>query len=326
MYPVSIELTTLFCGPFDSQLPGILVGLTLHDLPGQRLGDIAVERLRHHRQLTQFRHRLDAGDDGDGDAHCPGLLHKSEILLVIIEQLGDRILRAQILFLLQILHVHLQVRRLLVLLGIAGHAVVEFPARPLDGCAVGEEPLVEALYLPDQVRRMRVTAGRRHKPAVLLRLVATQQQDVADAEELQVEQLILDVLDRRAAADHVGLYGDIIPLLDGSCYRHRSRAPAHPNPFKPRLVHISCPRAFVPPLPRYLAVHELRVVGGDVDVGGVELAQFVDVCKQAFRARPLQRGQHLKREPPALFILMDEFRYAHNWPQRYEKNTTDCTD
>ena len=297
VYPVRVEFLALLRRPLHAQRPGIVVGLAFHHLPGQCLGDVAVEGLRHHRQLREFRKRLDAGDDGDGDAHRPCLLHKGEVFLVVVEQLGHGILRAQVLLLLQILHVHLQVRCLLVLLGIAGHAVVKRLAGSLDGCTVGEETLVEAFHLPHQVRRVGMSPGRRNEAAVLLRLVATQQQQVADAQELQVKQLIFDVLYRCTAADHVGLHGDVVPLLDGCGYRHRPRATADALPLKLSVLQF--------------AVHELRVVGGDVDIGGVELPQPVDVGEELLRARPLQRGQHFKREPSCRLILMDKFRNTH---------------
>ena len=204
------------------------------------------------------------------------------------------------------------------LLGVAGHTVVERPAGVFDGGAVGEESLIEALHLTDQVCRVGMTAWRGHEPAVLLGLVATQQQQVVDAEKLQVEQFVLDVLHRRSATDHVGLNGDVIPLLDGGCDGDGARAPAHPDPLKSRLAQTSSSRALVPPLFLNLAIHILRVVGGDIDIGGVEHAQFVDVGKQFVRTCPFQRRQHLERELPGRLILMNQFRYAHNWVQSYK--------
>ena len=163
----------------------------------------------------------------------------------------------QILLLFQILHIHLQIRRLLVLLGIAGHTVVELPARTLDRRAVGKEALIELLHLSDQVSRVGMSAWGGYETAVLLGLVATQQQQVADAEELQVEQFILDVLDGRTATDHVRLHRDVITLLDGCGNRHRTRTTTDALTLKLPICQ--------------LLVHELRVVGGDVDIGGIKL-------------------------------------------------------
>ncbi len=147
--PVLVELLTLCCGPFDTQLTGIFISLALHDLPGQWLGNIAVEGLWHHSQLRQLGKRLDAWNDGDRDAHRTGFLHKLEILLVVVEQLGHGILCAQILFLLQILHVHLQVRSLFMLFGVAGHAEVELLAWTLDRRAVSKKTIIKLPHLFD---------------------------------------------------------------------------------------------------------------------------------------------------------------------------------
>ena len=133
VYTVGIQFLTLFRGPLDTQLSGILVSLALHDLPCQRFGDVAVESLGYYCQLTQLRHRLDAGDDGNVNPHLSGLLNESEVFLVVEEQLGDGILRSQILFLLQILHVHFQIGCFLVFLRIASHTVVKRFAWVLDG-------------------------------------------------------------------------------------------------------------------------------------------------------------------------------------------------
>ena len=132
-----------------------------------------MEGLWYYRQLCQLGKRLDAWNDRNGDAHRTGFLHKLEILLVVVEQLGHGILRAQILFLLQILHVHLQVRSLFMLFGVAGHAEVELLAWTLDGRTVSKEPLIKLPYLFDKVRRVGVSARSGHKTTVFFGLVAT---------------------------------------------------------------------------------------------------------------------------------------------------------
>ena len=174
-----------------------------------------MEGLGYHRQLTQFRHRLDAWNDGDGDAHLTSLLHELEVFLVVVEQLRDGILRAQVLLLFQVFHIAFQVGRLLVFLRIASHSEVELRSWMLDGCAVGEESLVEAHHLFDQVRCVGVSAWSRGEATVLLGLVATKQHEVADAQELQVQQFVFYLFDGLSTADDVWLYGDVIPLLDG---------------------------------------------------------------------------------------------------------------
>ena len=173
MYSVRIQVAALFGGPLYAKLLGIFVGLALHHLLSQRLRYIAVECLGHHRKLCKLRHRLYARYDGYGDTHLACLLHKSVVFLVVKKQLCHCILRTQVLLLLQILHVHLKVRRLFVLLGIAGHSIVEWSSRVLYGCSVGKVSLVELLHLLHQVGGVRVSARCRLESAILLGLVAS---------------------------------------------------------------------------------------------------------------------------------------------------------
>ena len=60
------------------------------------------------------------------------------------------------------------------LLRIAGHTIVERLTRVLDRCTVGKESLVETLHLLNQFRCMGMTAGCRHKPAILLGLITSE--------------------------------------------------------------------------------------------------------------------------------------------------------
>ena len=130
-----------------------------------------MERAGHHGELAQLGQWLDAGDDGDGDAHLTCPLYEGKVFLVVKKQLGHGILCAQILLLFQILHVHLQIGSLLVLLRIAGHADVKLAARILDGGAVGKETLIEPLHLTNEVSGMSMAAGCRLEHRVFLRLV-----------------------------------------------------------------------------------------------------------------------------------------------------------
>ena len=49
-----------------------------------------------------------------------------------------------------------------------------------------------------------------------------------------------------------------------------------------------------------LLVYVFASVGGDIDVAGVELAQFVDGAEQAVDACALERGQHFEGEGGAV--------------------------
>ena len=69
-------------------------------------------------------------------------------------------------------------------------------------------------------------------------------------------------------------------LLDGSSYGYRTRPAAQSLSFEASVAQ--------------LLIHILAVMGGDVDEGRIELAQFLDVGKQPLCASPLQWGQHFE--------------------------------
>ena len=262
-----------------------------------------MEGARHHTELCQLGQRLDTRNNGDGDTHLARLVHKGKVFLVVVEQLRHGILRTQVLLLLQILHIHLQVGRLLVLLGIAGHTDVKLRPRVLDRLTIGKESLVEALHLTNQVGGVGMTARRRREHTVLLRLVATQQQQVGDTQELQVQQFILNILNRSTTTNHVGLHWNLETLLNGSCHGNGARAPTHALTLKA-------------PVTQFL-VHILAVMRRNINECRIQLTKLFDIGKKLIRARPLQRGQHLKRELMLVAILGYQVCYGHNWVQRY---------
>ena len=184
---MGVQFFTLLSCPLDTKLAGVFIGFALHHLLGQWFGNVTMESLGHDRQLTQFSHGLNARNNGDGDTHLSGLLHKGEIFLVVEKQLGDGVLCSQILFLFQILHVHLKVGCFLMLLRIASYPVVKRTTRILDGSTICEETLVKPLHLLHEIRGVSMSTWGWHKSTILFRLIATQQQQIADAQELQVE-------------------------------------------------------------------------------------------------------------------------------------------
>ena len=241
-----------------------------------------MECLGNDGELAQLGKRFDAGDDRYGDTHSAGFLYELEVFLVVVEELGDSIVGTQVLFLFQIHHVHFEIWGLVVLFGIASHTEVEFLTGAFDGSAVGEESLVEAVHLANQVGGMLVSSGSGDKPAVLLRLVATQQQEVGYAQELQVEQFIFDVLHSGAAAYHVRLHGYAVFVLYSRCYGYGAGAAAHPVALQQSVVE--------------LFIHKLAVVGCDINKQGVEFLHLLDSGEQFVRARSFQWGQYLEGE------------------------------
>ena len=99
-------------------------------------------------------------------------------------------------------------------LGVAGHAVAEARPRRLDGAAVDEVALVEAVHLLLEVGRMVVIKLR-----FLFDLegldVSAEEEEVVDAEEVEVDQRILRLVLGETLADDVGDGGDAVFILNG---------------------------------------------------------------------------------------------------------------
>ena len=182
-------------------------------------------------------------------------------------------------------------------LRIACHPEVELRTGVLDGGAVGKESLVETHHLPNQVSGMGVPSGCGSEPAVLLRFVTTQQHEVADTQELQVEQLILNLLYRRTAAYHMRLHGDVVPVLDSGSDGYRTRSATNALTLKLTVLQF--------------LVDIFRMMCGDVDKRRVENREFINRLEQRLGAVPFQWWQHLKGEAPLTSILLDIICYCH---------------
>ena len=91
-------------------------------------------------RLRQFRQRFDAWDDWYSDAHFTGFSHEIKIFLIIIKQLCNGILRAQILFLFQIHQIHFHIGSFFVLFRIGCHTVVECFAGMFDRVPSAKNP------------------------------------------------------------------------------------------------------------------------------------------------------------------------------------------
>ena len=277
--------------PFNAKLLCLVVGLAFHSFESQFLRYVAVERLGNDRQLAQLGKWLYARDDRYGDTHRACFLHKFKVFRVVIEQLRHGILRPQVLLLFEILHVHLEIGRLVVLFGITCHTEIEFLSRTLYWSAVGKESLVESVHLTYEVGGVLMSSRSGYKPAVLLGLVATQQQEIADAQELQVEQFVFYGLYGGTAAYHVRLhwYAEFVLYSRGNGYG--ARASAHPVTLQQSVVQ--------------LLIHKLAVMRCDVNKQGVEFLHFLDCGKQFVGARTFQWGQYLEGEMSFVLVLIE---------------------
>ena len=166
----------------------------------------------------------DDRDDGDGDSLGTGTLDEAEVLVVVVEELCNGILCTSLYLLLQPIDIHVHIGRLLVLLGVAGYAIREGLTRLLDGRAIAEESFVEAVDLRLQLYGMAVATGRGGEDTFVLGLIATQEQQVGDAEKLEVEQYVFGLLTGEAATEDMGHYVDVVLVLDSGGHGDGTRA------------------------------------------------------------------------------------------------------
>ena len=247
-----IELLTLLGGPFYAELSGFFIVLTFHRLLSQLLRHIAMESLRDLCYLREFAKRLDARHDRNCDTHLPRAFHKSKIFAVVVEELCDSIFSPKVLFLLEMLHVHLYVWRFLMFLGIGSYAIMEFGARMLHRTAISKEALIETVHLTDKLRGMIPPSGSSSEHTVFLGFVAPKEQDVADAKKLQVDELIFYIFFCSSRADNVRNDRNIISPLDGGSNGDGTRTTAHTETL---ILSFGD-----------LAVDIFRVMGRDIDI------------------------------------------------------------
>ena len=176
------------------------------------------------------------------------------------------------------------------LLGISSHAIRERCARVLDQGAINELPLIEEVHLFNEFGGMAVAILHGLETSLILCLVATQDEDVLNAQKLKVEQHILNILFRHATHHHMRHHLDAIFLHDGTCHRNRTGTATH------EMTEISAIGL--------LHIHILTAVSRDVDVFGTKLFQCINRAEKSRRACPLHWWQHLKGEG-SLFVLID---------------------
>ena len=116
--------------------------------------------------------------------------------------------------------------------------------------------------------------------------------------KLQVQQLVLYLFDGLSTTDHMGLYGDVIAMLNGSCYGDGAWTTADALSLVLSVVQ--------------LLVDIFRVVRCDVDEGRIECGQLVDGLKQSFRAIALQGWQHFKGKTLLVGVEFNIVCYCHD--------------
>ena len=170
------QFPALLDAPFDAKGFGVVVVLALESLVHKLLREVGVEGLRQGGELRQLGERLDARYDRYVDASLSCRLDVADELLVVEEHLRDHILRSGIHFSFQPVQILLEVRRLLVLLGVASHSVVERLDRRFYRRAVHELAAVEVVDLLLQLQGVAVSILHGLEYVLVLGFVATQHQ------------------------------------------------------------------------------------------------------------------------------------------------------
>ena len=237
--------------------------------------------------MAQRREGLDAGDDRHRDARFAAAAHEVEKAGVVVEELRDDVPGSGVDLRLEGGDVGFGRGGLFVPFGITGHADREFRVVALLDLAVHEFAAVHGRDLPHEVHGVRMSLRVGHEELLVLRFVAPESQHVVQAEEVEVDQRVLDVVFRLSAADQVRHDFDAVLLLNGGRDAHRAGTAAH---------HV--------PVDASVRTHGLLdsfAVEGDVDVGWVESDEPVDGCEYAAHAVALEGREQFEREARAVF-------------------------
>ena len=135
-------------------------------------------------ELCEFGEGLQAGNDGNGNACLMCLLNEGKEFLVVVEELCDGDFGTLPLLFQEYADVAFEIWCFLVLLGIGGNSEFEGRSLDFDGCVVGKESVIEAVHLLNEFEGMGVASRGRLVDGFLFGLVATQEEDVANAKEL----------------------------------------------------------------------------------------------------------------------------------------------
>ena len=128
------------------------------------------------------------------------------------------------------------------------------------------------------------------------RRISPEGQHILQAEEVQLYQIVLKLVGRRAATDEVGDHRDIEGVLDQGGEAQGARSLSH--------------RLSLQQPVGALDVDHLFLVVGHVDVRGIELHQKADVLHQRLKGSALKRRNQLKGEQ-RLFCILNNLGDTH---------------
>lgn len=185
---------------------------------------------------------------------------------------------------------------------IARNTVMEGLSHVVHGRSIVEKSLVEAVHLVLKFRSMAMASRGGTVERVLFCLVATQEQEVVDAENLHVDKLVFRILARESGAQKMGHKGYGILTLEHSGNGNAAGTTAH------ALTH----HKFAHALGLWEGGGTIDVFAtmvGDIDVFWGEFAQTFDGTPQAVNAVSFERRQHLEGESRRRFFK--EVQYVH---------------
>ena len=122
--------------------------------------------------------------------------------------------------------------------------------------------VVQIANLPDQVGGMAPATLLGDEALLPSRRVSPEREHIVDADEVELDQGVLDLLRTLAATDHMADHRDMVCVLQEGAERHRARSLVDHM-----LLH-------QPVLALHIVDHALMV--GDVDIGGMERKQCLD--------------------------------------------------
>ena len=160
-------------------------------------------------------------------------------------------------------------------LRIAGYTAAELVARVLDGSAIKEETVIKLIHLLQEVGGMGMTVLGWCKLPVFFRLVSSQNENVADAQKLEVEQFVLDVFLRSTAADNMRDDRYVVLILYSACDGNGARAATYTLAGEETVFQFR--------------VYILAMVRSDVDKARTKLAQRIDGTEECGCSVTFQR-------------------------------------
>ncbi len=275
------EVAALVEEPFGAYLFAVGLGFGFHHFVAEFYRYLGIEHPGNGGELFFVGEGLKAGYDWGIHTELAAPVHIVVIMHIVEEQLCGNIICAEVYFLFKVIDVGVHVWRLHVFFGVAGHPYAEICFGTFYNVFFHVVAIVESHDLAHQVFGIAVAMGVWGKEFFVGSGIATEGEDVFDAEEVEVYECVLGLGLAESAADEVGDGLYLILVHDGGADAHGARALAYLDPFEGAIAAGL----------EYL----FGTVVGDIDEGGFELHQRIEVGVGGLNTFALGRGEYLKR-------------------------------